>query len=90
MTQKILQKKSKKKIEISSPALNQQIILPVSETARFIKLFDNYENSDYEKPDIIVFNKNNSLFQNTNLLSNKYCKIFNGNIYIVLSRVDCE
>jgi len=78
------------KIQNSSPALNQQIIIPIDEKNRLISDFNEYENFNYKKPNIIVLNKNDFLFKNSNLSLNEYCLLFDDKTYIAFTDKNCS
>ena len=69
-------------IRKSSPVLHQQSIIPKYELNRLRKGFDNYQNKD-SITDIIVLNKKDKFIFSLNLSEKKYCKVFDGKVFIM-------
>ena len=69
-------------ISKSSPMLSQQSVIPRYELDRLKQEFDNYETDDYTS-DIIVLNKKNQFTLFSNLTESEYCKVFDGDIFMM-------
>lgn len=87
-------KKLKEIIFKSSPMYSQQIAIPNDEFLRLKEKFiKNKKNEILPKPEIIILNKNLDLIKNVKIDSNQYCKIFDGEFYILFflmsERTEC-
>ena len=78
------------KIMKSSPALNQQIIIPVNEMERLGKKFDQSNNLNYQEPDIIILNRKNFIYKNSNFDLENYCILFDGKFFISYTNKNCQ
>ena len=78
-----------KKIIDSSPALNQQIAIPIDEIERMVKKFKLINKSYANKPNIIILNKNNFIYKNINLSFLNYCTIYDKKNYLALIDGSC-
>ena len=75
------------KILKSSPSLNQQLIIPISEFQRLEKKFKEFKkNQELLSPDYIILNKQKFIFNNVNLNNINLCTIFDGDHYIVFKQ----
>ena len=79
-----------KKIMKSSPALNQQIIIPVNEMERLGKKFDQSNNLNYQEPYIIILNRKNFIYKNSNFDLENYCILFDGKFFISYTNKNCQ
>jgi len=66
----------------TSPMLSQQSIIPKYELDRLKKDFNNYK-PDNAKSDIIVINKKDKFMLTLNLPENDYCKVFDGDFFMM-------
>ena len=62
-------------IESSSPLYSQQIAVPHEEIERLMDLFNSTDNLNFEKPDIIVLEKNSSITKHSTISLDDYCLI---------------
>ena len=67
----------------TSPIYSQQIAIPNDEFSRLKEKFLYINNEILPQPKIIILNKELSLFKNVRINKNKYCKIFDGDFYIL-------
>ena len=67
----------------TSPMYSQQIAIPNDEFSRLKEKFLYINNEILPQPKIIILNKELSLFKNVRINKNKYCKIFDGDFYIL-------
>lgn len=68
----------------SSPMYSQQIAIPNDEFLRLKEKFiKNKKKGILPKPEIIILNKDLDLFKNFKIDLNQYCKIFDGEFYIL-------
>ena len=66
----------------SSPMLSQQSVIPKYELDRLKQGFDNYKTDDVTS-DIIVLNKKNEITLSSDLSEREYCKVFDGDIFMM-------
>jgi hypothetical protein len=76
----------KKFILATSPIMSQQIAIPNEEFERLRKKFISYKLSDFKEPEIIVLEKTKPITANIVIKKQDYCKIYNGNTYILYLR----
>ena len=66
--------------------MSQQIAIPNEEFERLRKKFISYKLSDFKEPEIIVLEKTKPITANIVIKKQDYCKIYNGNTYILYLR----
>ena len=67
----------------TSPIYSQQIVIPNDEFSRLKEKFLYINNELLPQPKIIILNKELSLFKNVRINKNEYCKIYDGDFYIL-------
>ena len=72
-----------KHIFSSSPTYFQQIVIPNDEFIRLGKKFENTKLQNFSEPDVIVLEKSMSVINNIVIKKQDYCKLYDGNIYIL-------
>ena len=80
-------------INNSSPLKGHQIIVPDEEIKRLKNLFHNTHNLYFEKPDIIILEKDSLITKYSSINLNNYCKLKklkHLNIYLNLEKVSCH
>ncbi len=78
----------KKFILSSSPMYSQQTAIPIEEFDRLQRKFMKYKLNNFKKPEIIVFEKLNSFTKNITIKKKDYCKLYDGNVYIVYLKME--
>jgi len=73
----------KKFILSSSPTYSQQIAIPEEEFYRLKKKFIEYKSLNFKEPKIIILEKLEPVTQNIVIKKQNYCKLYDGNIYIL-------
>ena len=74
----------------SSPALNQQLIIPLDELNRLKKKYEDNTEQYNIIPDYIILNKTKFIYNNLKKYPDKYCEIYNKTFYLVLTLNDCK
>ena len=78
----------------SSPLYAQQIAIPNEEFIRLEKKFNKTRLQNFNKPEIIVLEKLRPITKNIVIKKNNYCKLYDGNIYILYfeksSKIKCD
>ena len=69
-------------IKKTHPLLQQQAIIPRFELNRLKKSFLKFDENLYY-PEVIVLNKKDDFFDYKKLKLNKYCKIFDGRVFLL-------
>ena len=80
-------------IQNSSPLFAQQIALPEEEIIRLRSLFNYANNQIFEKPDIIILEKNSLIAKYSSIDLNYYCKIRSLkylDVYLTLKEANCD
>ena len=67
----------------SSPLYFQQIVIPNDEFVRLEKKFENTKLHNFSEPDVIALDKSMPLINNIVIKKQDYCKLYDGNIYIL-------
>ena len=67
----------------TSPIYGQQIAIPIEEFDRLKKKFIEYKSTNFKKPEIIILEKLEPLTQKIVIKKQNYCKLYDGNIYIL-------
>ena len=75
-------------IKKSSPTKTMQIIIPKDEQTRLINLFENRNNLNENRIDMIVLKKNSLIGINSKIDSSIFCKLTDFKIYDVYIRKD--
>ena len=76
-----------KKIDSTHLLLQQQQIIPRFEIQRLKNDFQNF-NKQLVYPELIILNKKDDFFVKNDLKVEKYCSVYNGKIFEMLSRKD--
>ena len=74
----------------TSPIYGQQIAIPIEEFDRLKKKFIEYKSTNFKKPEIIILEKLEPLTQKIVIKKQNYCKLYDGNIYILYSKKNPE
>ena len=74
----------------SSPLYSQQIAIPNEELIRLEKKFENTELQNFNEPDVIVLEKSMTVAKNIVIKKQNYCKLYEGNIYILYIKINSE
>ena len=74
----------------SSPLYTQQIAIPNEEFIRLEKKFNKTRLQNFNKPEIIVLEKLRPITKNIVIKKNNYCKLYDGNIYILYFKKNSE
>ena len=74
----------------SSPLYSQQIVIPNEELIRLEKKFENTELQNFNEPDVIVLEKSMTVTKNIVIKKQNYCKLYEGNIYILYIKINSE
>ena len=74
----------------SSPLYFQQIAIPNDEFVRLEKKFENTKLQNFNEPDAIVFEKSMRIINNIVIKKQNYCKLYEGNIYILYIKINSE
>ena len=69
--------------------LHQQSIIPKFELERYKKRFKNYQGK-INYPDVIILNKNDDFYDHSKLNITKYCKIIDGDYFILYFKMKSE
>ena len=68
-------------IKNSSPFYVHQFAIPRFEEARLLKMFENYNENQEFRPDIILINLNQKIINKYNFNKNNYCQVFSSKLY---------
>ena len=82
--------KIKQFILSSSPMYSQQSAIPNEEFNRLQKKFIEYEVINFKEPEFIVLEKLKPITKNIVIKNQNYCKLYDGNIYILYLRKNSE
>ena len=74
----------------SSPLYTQQIAIPNEEFIRLEKKFNKTRLQNFNEPEIIVLEKLRPITKNIVIKKNNYCKLYDGNIYILYFKKNSE
>jgi len=74
-------------INISSPALSQQLAIPNKEFVRLREKFIERTNNNFITPNLIILQKRHFIFKNINHTVLDYCKIYDGKFYVFFSNL---
>ena len=74
----------------SSPLYQQQSAIPKEEFTRLEKKFENTELQNFNEPDVIVLEKSMTIAKNILIKKQNYCKLYEGNIYILYIKINSE
>jgi len=74
----------------SSPLYTQQIAIPNEEFIRLEKKFNKTRLQNFNEPEIIVLEKLRPITKNIVIKKNNYCKLHDGNIYILYFKKNSE
>jgi hypothetical protein len=82
--------KIKQFILSSSPMYSQQLAIPNEEFNRLEKKFIEYDFTNFKEPEFIVLEKLKSITNNIIIKKQNYCKLYDGNTYILYLRKNSE
>lgn len=74
----------------TSPIYSQQMAIPIEEFDRLKKKFIAYKSTNFKKPEIIILKKLEPLTQKIVIKKQNYCKLYDGNIYILYFKKNPE
>ena len=74
----------------SSPLFTQQIAIPNEEFIRLEKKFNKTSLQNFNEPEIIVLEKLKPITKNIVIKKHNYCKLHDGNIYILYFKKNSE
>ena len=70
--------------------LKSEGAIPIEEFDRLKKKFIEYNSTNFKKPEIIILEKLEPLTQKIVIKKQNYCKLYDGNIYILYSKKNPE
>ncbi len=82
--------KIKQFILSSSPIYSQQLAIPIEEFNRLKKKFIELKLINFKEPEFIVLEKQKLITKNIVIKKQKYCKLYDGNIYILYLKKNSE
>ena len=78
----------------SSPMYSQQSAIPNEEFDRLQRKFMKYKLTNFKKPEMIVLEKLNPITRKIKIEKENYCKLYDGNIYVLYLKkkheINCE
>ena len=78
----------------SSPMHSQQAAIPIEEFDRLKKKFSEHKLTNFKEPEFIILEKRKPITKNIVIKKQNYCKLYDGNIYILYfkknSKVKCS
>jgi hypothetical protein len=82
--------KIKQFILSSSPIYSQQTAIPIEEFHRLEKKFIEHKLINFKEPEFIVLEKQKPITKNIIIKKQNYCKLYDGNIYILYLKKNSE